>query len=110
MTRWIRVANLEARKSNHIHKMGAIVVKGGRVLGKAANLSKPYGMICNKGRHAEVRAISRCGCTVGATLIVTRHQGTCSKPCPDCMEAIRAAGIIEIGYIDWDGNLILEKI
>ena len=110
MTRWLRIANLEAKKSNHSHKLGAVVVKSGRVLGKAANLSKPHGMLCNKGRHAEVRAMGRCNCCTGATLIVTRYRGTCSKPCSDCMEAIIAAGIVEIGYIDWSGNLILEKI
>ena len=100
MNRWLRIASKVAQGSTHpTHKLGCIVVRGGRIISSAWNLSARY-------KHAEARACYHVDDTdlSGSTIYVVRWHGTCSKPCSGCMEAIRKAGIKKVVYIDWDGN------
>lgn len=52
----------------------------------------------------------------GDTIVVMRWSArgelTMAKPCPHCQKFIRAAGIAEVTYSDWDGemkNLEMQK-
>jgi len=100
VNRWIRIAYNVAQGSTHPkHKMGAIVVRGGRIISSAWNLAAWH-------RHAEARACYHKDDTdlSGATLYVVRWKSTMSKPCASCMEAIRKARIKKVVYIDWNGS------
>jgi deoxycytidylate deaminase len=62
--------------------------------------------------HAECSALMRAKC--GDKLIVVRllknDDLSCSKPCDKCMKYIKKQGIKEIYYINWDGELVSEKV
>jgi deoxycytidylate deaminase len=94
--------------------MSAVIVKGGRVLIKRANLSRGGRHLYNRGHHAEARAINRKIDCSGATIYIARlnikdHPATMSRPCPECMEAILKSGIKKIVYINWDGEVVEER-
>lgn len=73
--------------------VGAVVVRGGRVLGVGHH--RKYG-----GPHAEVEAITNCGLrgedTRGATMYVTLEPCVGRGKQPPCVDAILAAGISRV--------------
>lgn len=101
--RYIRLAWKETRHGkNRSQFMGAVIVRGGAVLAKAANINI---------RHAEERAISRVqGDCKHATLYIMRHNMRVSRPCDDCYKLIQKAGIDKIVYIGWSGEINEEKV
>lgn len=90
------------------HRLGAVVVKGGRVLSTGYNEVRYTKELGNPTLHAEQAAIlkllkqRRLTDLVGATLYVTRFTRGgrigCSRPCGDCEALIRSVGIKEIFY------------
>jgi deoxycytidylate deaminase len=107
---YLSVARYLASKSNQRMKHGAIVVKGGRVLGTGYNKGRNHPFIVSSehikehcSRHAEVEAIRDAGSnTKGAVIYVARvsrhgHDRN-SKPCERCQDAIDAAGIKKVIY------------
>lgn len=102
MTRFVNLALEVSEESNNKHfKLGAVVVKGGRVLSKAAN----------KGwNDAEARALRPHVDFSGATIIVMRRNRRTSKPCASCMEKIFKAKISNIIYTNRDGEIVKERI
>ena len=60
--------------------------------------------------HAEIRALIKCKDKIPHTLYVYRYgtggEMLCAKPCPICMEAIRAFGISRLFYSDPDAGMI----
>ncbi|MAK50984.1 MAG: hypothetical protein CMG85_17330 [Marinobacter sp.] len=96
-TRNFSIARKKARECDYFYRLGAVIVKGGKILAIASNTRKG---------HAEVNAIKQASKTEGADIYVTRHTPTgmaMAKPCDNCMEAIKAAGIRRIYYTSRDG-------
>lgn len=110
--RWMEIALKMARHGCHsTQKMAAVVVRGGSCLSKAYNLGRftVWGCI-NRGRHAEIRALTPYRDFTGSILYIARLNRGNSRPCSDCMEKIKQAGIIRIVYFDASGRIIREKI
>lgn len=104
MSRFLRLALRVSRHSTHPrHQLGAVVVRGGKVLSQACNLHR-------WGRCAEVRALRPHLDLRGSTLYVARSNGRMSRPCARCMEAIRASGVGAIVYLGWDRNVREERV
>jgi pyrimidine deaminase RibD-like protein len=111
-SRFIEIAtNLAITRAEGVQRHGAVVVKGGRILGKGANCYV-------RGMHAEECALGE-GTWInqlkGATLYVVRlrkqQKYGLSRPCPECMKLIRQYGIRQIIYSTNDVNnpIVLEK-
>lgn len=108
-----RLAHKEALKGSkfgNIHRHGAVILAGNRILSKACNNYKNW---C----HAEVRAIKRIPRQIrhrATTLIVVRaargKKYGLSRPCPDCQKAIRQTNIKKIYYTTDNGTLGYESI
>ena len=72
----------------------------------------------NGSVHAEIDALKQLvrqkRGAEGATITVIRYLADdsfgASKPCADCMEAIKEAGIKRINYFDYDGSLYIQRI
>lgn len=91
-------------------KHGAVIVKNGRVLSLGVNKQKnvdintPFAVNAPEyfTVHAEADAIARCATTKGATIYIARINKTgeerFSRPCDNCAEAIRKAGIRTVIY------------
>lgn len=102
MPRYLALALKVAADSRHPkHALGAVVVKGGAVLAKAANSGR-------RERCAERRALKR-GRYAGATIYVARANARCSRPCEACQQAIREAGVKRVVYVDLDGGICDER-
>ena len=103
---WMRIALVEARKglgtSNPNPAVGAVIVKGGRLLAR--------GYHRRAGRaHAEIEALRRLSAghdAQGATLYVTLEPCSTSGRTPPCTDAIIRAGIrrVVVGAIDPNPN------
>jgi deoxycytidylate deaminase len=98
----MHVARAASRLSPLKPKMGAAIVKGGRVL--AVGYNRPGSTQWNHwSRHAETTAIIAAGDCKGATIYVYREHGITgeplmAKPCQGCAEAISLSGIRRVVY------------
>jgi deoxycytidylate deaminase len=98
----MHVARAASRLSPMRTKIGACVVKGGRVLGVGYNRMGTSRLSVSKwSRHAEVCALLAAGDCKGAVLYVYREHGKTgepmlAKPCEACSEAINIAGIKKV--------------
>lgn len=102
--RWIRYALKIARRSNHPrHLMSCVIVKGGAVISAAPNSSI-------WGNHAEIRAIRPSLDLKDATAYIMRLNLRNSKPCKECQQALREAGIHTVVYVDAEGLLRKERV
>lgn len=96
----VKLAETSLAKQRH----GALLVRGGSVLGMGVNKFKNHPLVIGGregcGEHAEVAAIRRVRYTEGATMYVARvlRDGTAglSRPCSDCEKAIKDAGIKKV--------------
>lgn len=111
----LRLAKKQARRSKYIYRLGAVIMKGKRVL------STGYNKICHckeniypDSRHAEMDAIIKLldkydglSSLAGASLYVTRITNTnktsMAKPCQRCMELIQSVGIKQIIFTTHTG-------
>lgn len=110
MKRLLLIAYKAAEASTHpVHKMAAVVVRGGRVVSAAHNLGRA-------GAHCERRALRPHADVRGATLVVVRRRGAagrtplCSRPCAACRDAILRAGIKKVVFFDERGRIAVEKL
>lgn len=107
---YLSVARYFATKSTARNTHGAVVVKGGRVLGTGFNRNRNHPKIVSPEHiktdcsfHAEEIAIRESGENLkGAIIYVARvnRQGKDrdSKPCPRCISLIEEVGIKRIIY------------
>jgi deoxycytidylate deaminase len=110
---YLRAAFKAALKGSHPHtKVGALLVKGGRVLASSSNMSRPYGCM-NRGYHAEERLLRNVDAT-GCILVVVRlnkrdKKATMSRPCSKCWPLVERSNVKKIVFINWDGKVEVEK-
>lgn len=103
----VRLAVKEAAKARHRHRLGAVLLKGGKPIAVAHNFSYI---------HAEHAAIGRAwrnsieGCTIVVVRVRRNGKLGMARPCPNCMERLIDAGIRKIIYSDFDGNMREEKL
>lgn len=103
LTNIVKIALKEADKSEHNHKLGAVIFKHGKPIAKGYNKTN-RGTSTNYGHwsgslHAELSAIIHARTSLkGATLVVARRGGGLSRPCNHCLTAIQEAGIKKVFY------------
>lgn len=106
-----RMAAKTARKSPfEQHRLGAVIVKSGRVLSTGYNELRYTKELQKMSVHAEEAAIlkllkaKRLSDLVGAEIYVTRFTPAgrvgLSKPCARCQELLRSVGIKRVFYTD----------
>lgn len=98
-------AKARSKESVCRFKMGAAVIKRGKVLSSAPNSRKTHrrfgvGRFCtlHAETHAIYRAINRGHDVTGATVYVFRRHGTLARPCPDCQAIMKQHKIREVRY------------
>lgn len=106
---YLSVASYLASQSKCRMKHGAVVVRGGRVLGVGVNKERNHPMIVSTNHikdhcsvHAEIDAIRKARDVSGATVYVARvnkrGQSRDSKPCSNCYDTMTNLGIRKIIY------------
>lgn len=116
-----RIAEKQALKSTfQQHRLGAVIVKGGRILATGFNSMRPSALIGTKTLHAEAAAIlkllkeKRLADLAGADIYVTRFtKGGAvglSCPCHACRELCRSVGIRRAFYTLDDGSTKMIKV
>lgn len=110
---FIRRAAKEAMKSPENHKLGVVLVKGGRIVATTYNMkihSENFSPI-SYSKHAETRALTKRkyyedseGCVCYVARIRKEQPFGLSKPCAECEKALRAAGISAVYYTTNDPN------
>ncbi len=118
--RRMKICSILARESNHPkHKLGCVIVKGGRIVSSGFNRINVHNSRHNYRRyvcsiHAEQAAIRPNSSYDGASLYVARigRAGNylLSKPCEHCLNLIKSVGIRKIFYTDSNGSIICEKV
>jgi len=114
ISRWIEQARRESLFGRHKDQLiGALLMKGGKVIARASNLSRPYGD-CNRGFHAEERLLRK-RCAKGCTLVVVRSNrrgqpSTMSRPCHKCFPLVQSSGVKKIVYVNWEGQIVVERV
>lgn len=112
----IRLANKEAKKSNfYRHRLGAVIVKGNRVLSVGHNDIRYTKEFRNPTLHAEEAAIlkllkaKRGSELIGSDIFVSRVRPNglpgLSRPCIRCSKLISAVGITSIHYTTNEGTV-----
>ena len=103
----------EAIKAKGSYRLGALVIRGGSILGTGHNVTKnnPANTGSNWSVHAEVSALRGIDAT-HATLYVARITlggiVAMARPCPACMVAIRAAGVNKIVHTTATGAVTVR--
>lgn len=115
------MASKEAFKSSHQqHRVGAVIVKNGRILSTGYNKLRPSRILRTPTLHAEAAAVlkllnqKRLSDLVGADIYVTRYtkggRVGLARPCRDCYNLISSVGISRVHFTDDLGNTIPEKV
>jgi tRNA(Arg) A34 adenosine deaminase TadA len=94
--------------------MYAEIVRGGAILARGYNKRD----FKNYSIHAEINALKQIvrqkNGAEGTTMTIIRYLADnsfgASKPCFECMGAIRRAGIKKINYFDYDGKFCSERV
>ncbi len=118
---YLSVARYFSQKSSAKNMHGAVVVKGGRVLGTGYNRSRNHPSIVSPEHiktdcsiHAEESAIKDAKYDVKGAILyvarVNRHgQDRDSKPCPRCLTLIKSSGIKRVIYTTNSGRVDVSK-
>lgn len=105
-----KLANL----SPHRHKLGAIIARQGKIIGKGWN-KVDRGVSLYEGYwkgscHAEISALLDAKCDVaGSSIFVVRRNRRLSAPCSTCRAILQEAGIKRAYYFN-DGEIVKEKL
>ncbi|MFI5987852.1 hypothetical protein ACIBEA_44255 [Streptomyces sp. NPDC051555] len=101
---FLALALKRAARSECRYRVGAVLVKGSRVLGQAANLPRnsPWVDFKNATWHAEEAVLRRFSPPRGAVLYVARldrrGRPALARPCPRCQLVLAANGIRTVHY------------
>ena len=100
--RILRMARTTALTSEMKQKLGAVLVKGRRIIKAECNTPGKPKFIGSWSRHAEVRTTLNVNC-MGGTVYIYREHGTLkspllARPCRHCIEWLQFVGIKEIVY------------
>lgn len=95
------------------HKVGSSIMKGKRVLSVGWNSDKthPASKTRYNAHHAEFACIvgnhklDLIGCTLYVTRVTPGGRISMAKPCSDCCDIIRAAGIDKVFYTTHSGDV-----
>ena len=116
---YLRLAARHAMHSEHgIYRMGAIVVRKGRIIAYGFNKNRTHPRALNFTRkiHAELAALIMAdrGDTYNSDMYIVRITNggklATSKPCMSCEILIREAGIKNVTYIDTEGLICSQKL
>lgn len=116
--KYIKMARHEARHSRSEWKIGAVVVKGGKVIGRGYNrfsaqsnkVELKLGIVLYS-LHAEMSAIMSSDTALqGAKIFVSGYKGKNGhriycRPCRHCMRMIQLCGIREVYYSTKSENI-----
>jgi len=114
---YLSVARYFATKSSSRNTHGAVVVKGGRVLGTGYNKDRNHPLFVSPehiktecSTHAEESAIRDAGYDVRNAVIyvarVNKHgEDRNSKPCPKCAKLIQDSGIKRVVFTTEAGEI-----
>lgn len=114
-----RLARIQSEKATGVkHKLGAVIVKGGRVLSTGYNEIRYSRFVKHTTVHAEESAIVKLlsrrdlGALQGSDIFVSRttpggYSGL-ARPCSRCMGLIQSVGIKKVHYTTDNG--ITESI
>lgn len=108
--RYLDVAIALARTSKLPQKHGALIVKGGSIIGMGVNSHRnnPKLTLEHATYHAEEVALRGRKEIKGGTLYVARVSKldipALSRPCNRCWVKLKAAGIKEIVFTNWSPN------
>ena len=116
-----RASAAQAAKSQHKqHKLGAVIVKGGRILATGFNAMRPSALLKTQTLHAEAAAVlkllkeKRMHDLAGSEMYVSRFtkggRVGLAKPCVHCEQLIRAVGIKRVWYTTSSGTTSSFKI
>ena len=94
MRRAIELA-AESKPKSGDGPFGAVVVKGGRIVGEGRNRVRS---LIDPTAHSEVVAIRAACANLGATELGGCEIYTSCEPCPMCWAAIRYAGLDRVHY------------
>lgn len=108
-TRWIhRALSVAAREADGGYRLGAIAVRGGKILGFGTNKFRNDPYHCpgtprtGWSVHAEHACLKQVSAPAGATLYVARitrsGRPAMARPCQHCWAMIRRAGINKVIY------------
>lgn len=116
-----RIASKEAVKSPHKqHKLGAVIVKGSRILSTGYNQLRPSRELRTETLHAEAAAVlkllkeGRLSTLSGAEMYVTRFtrggRVGLARPCQACRELLQSVGISRVHYTTDTDVCMTEQI
>ena len=116
-----RVASKEAKKSCHKqHRLGAVVVKGGRILATGFNELRPSSVTKTPTLHAEASAIlkllkkRKLHDLFGSSVYVARYTKGgkigMARPCAHCYQLLQSVGVRDIYYTNDIGTTSYEKL
>lgn len=116
----IKRAEMEAKKSNHNPKIGAVIFKGKRIYGSGHNNIRSSSISMKHRKfeeslHAEQSALLNLDWSKlkGLSILVYRINSVgelgMAKPCPMCHKLLDYVGIKNIYYTNSNGEIILEK-
>lgn len=97
-------AKVAAISDHHRFRLGAVVVKSGRVLSQGVNVAKktPDTPPHRESVHAEVNALRGVSDPVGATVYVARlgayDDFALAKPCEYCIKHMQANGLYRVVF------------
>jgi tRNA(Arg) A34 adenosine deaminase TadA len=103
---WLNAACRLAMESRERTQHGCIIVQSGSVHGKGVNTKRNQPGIIEEieslSVHAEINALRRSGELNGAIAYIARvnnrGEKRQSRPCPDCLKALKEAGVKRIVY------------
>ena len=109
-------AKAMAKKSKFRQRLGAVVVKGGKIVGRGYNYSHSTGKALSDGMHAEVSALNNTTAKFrdGSVIYVYRIKGNdnssgLAKPCGRCEAVMIKMGVKYVHFSTdegWDRILL----